>query len=84
VISLNLVLAGLRLGLKNRQVGEKWDWILLIIPIYAKASITNMNKLNLKIIAPIFVALLMSTIWILSSKNNTGEAKAGFKKSPSG
>ncbi|VVM25600.1 hypothetical protein BSPWISOXPB_11256 [uncultured Gammaproteobacteria bacterium] len=23
-ISLNLVLAGLRLGLKNRQVGEKW------------------------------------------------------------
>ncbi|VVM26652.1 hypothetical protein BSPWISOXPB_2265 [uncultured Gammaproteobacteria bacterium] len=24
VISLNLVLAGLRLGLKNRQVGEKW------------------------------------------------------------
>jgi hypothetical protein len=30
---------------------------------------------NLKIIAPIFVALLMSTIWILSSKNNTGETK---------
>jgi hypothetical protein len=24
VISLNLVLAGLRLSLKNRQVGEKW------------------------------------------------------------
>jgi hypothetical protein len=24
VISLNLVLAGLMLGLKNRQVGEKW------------------------------------------------------------
>jgi hypothetical protein len=24
VISLNLVLAGLRLGLRNRQVGEKW------------------------------------------------------------
>jgi hypothetical protein len=24
VISLNLGLAGLRLGLKNRQVGEKW------------------------------------------------------------
>ncbi|CAC9644504.1 hypothetical protein, partial [uncultured Gammaproteobacteria bacterium] len=24
VISLNLVLAGLRLGLKNHQVGEKW------------------------------------------------------------
>jgi hypothetical protein len=24
VISLNLVLAGLRLGLKNRQVSEKW------------------------------------------------------------
>jgi hypothetical protein len=24
VISLNLVLAGLRLGLKNCQVGEKW------------------------------------------------------------
>jgi hypothetical protein len=24
VISLNLVLAELRLGLKNRQVGEKW------------------------------------------------------------
>ncbi|VVH61222.1 hypothetical protein BSPWISOX_2448 [uncultured Gammaproteobacteria bacterium] len=24
VISLNLALAGLRLGLKNRQVGEKW------------------------------------------------------------
>jgi hypothetical protein len=60
------------------------NWILLIIPIYAKASITNMNKLNLKIIAPIFVALLMSTIWILSSKNNTGETKSGFKKSPSG
>jgi hypothetical protein len=33
-----------------------------------------MNKLNLKIIAPIFVALLMSTIWILSSKNNTGNS----------
>jgi hypothetical protein len=28
------------------------NWILLIIPIYAKVSITNMNKLNLKIIAP--------------------------------
>jgi hypothetical protein len=24
VISLKLALAGLRLGLKNRQVGEKW------------------------------------------------------------
>ncbi|VVM21926.1 hypothetical protein BSPWISOXPB_8325 [uncultured Gammaproteobacteria bacterium] len=24
MIFLNLVLAGLRLGLKNRQVGEKW------------------------------------------------------------
>ncbi|VVM22661.1 hypothetical protein BSPWISOXPB_9864 [uncultured Gammaproteobacteria bacterium] len=24
VISLNLILARLRLGLKNRQVGEKW------------------------------------------------------------
>jgi hypothetical protein len=24
VISLNLILAGLRLDLKNRQVGEKW------------------------------------------------------------
>ncbi|CAC9983529.1 Mobile element protein, partial [uncultured Gammaproteobacteria bacterium] len=24
MISLNLVLAGLKLGLKNRQVGEKW------------------------------------------------------------
>ncbi|CAC9434485.1 hypothetical protein [uncultured Gammaproteobacteria bacterium] len=24
MISLNLVLAGLRLGLKNRQVSEKW------------------------------------------------------------
>jgi ferredoxin len=24
VISLNLVLTGIRLGLKNRQVGEKW------------------------------------------------------------
>ncbi|VVH65439.1 hypothetical protein BSPLISOX_201 [uncultured Gammaproteobacteria bacterium] len=24
MISLNLVLAGLRLGLKNRQAGEKW------------------------------------------------------------
>ncbi|VVH64342.1 hypothetical protein BSPLISOX_1575 [uncultured Gammaproteobacteria bacterium] len=24
MISLNLVLVGLRLGLKNRQVGEKW------------------------------------------------------------
>jgi hypothetical protein len=70
VISLNLVLAGIRLGLNNRQVGEKWvsddcsylckglkqkikiiipnldqrnhplgkNWILLIIPIYAKVS----------------------------------------------
>jgi hypothetical protein len=28
VISLNLVLAGLRLGLKNRQVGEKWEIFL--------------------------------------------------------
>ncbi|CAC9500505.1 hypothetical protein BPUTSESOX_2225 [uncultured Gammaproteobacteria bacterium] len=24
MISLNLILAGLRLGLKNRQVGKKW------------------------------------------------------------
>ncbi|CAC9525907.1 hypothetical protein BAZOLSSOX_2748 [uncultured Gammaproteobacteria bacterium] len=24
MISLNIVLAGLRLGLKNRQVGKKW------------------------------------------------------------
>ncbi|SGZ79145.1 hypothetical protein BTHERMOSOX_183 [Bathymodiolus thermophilus thioautotrophic gill symbiont] len=37
VIFLNLVLAGLRLGLKNYQVGEKW--ILMIIYIYAKVSI---------------------------------------------
>jgi hypothetical protein len=37
VISLNLVLAGLRLGLKNRQVGEKW--FMMIVPIYAKVSI---------------------------------------------
>jgi hypothetical protein len=34
VISLNLVLAGLRLGLKNRQVGEKWvsddsGWVVI-------------------------------------------------------
>jgi hypothetical protein len=37
VISLNLVLAGLRLGLKNRQVGE--SGFLMIVPIYAKVSI---------------------------------------------
>jgi FKBP-type peptidyl-prolyl cis-trans isomerase len=42
VISLNLVLAGLRLGLKNRKVGEKW--VLMIVPIYAKVS----NKDNTK------------------------------------
>jgi hypothetical protein len=54
VISLNLVLAGLRLGLKNRQVGEKWvsddcsylykgllvkNGVLMIIYIYAKVSV---------------------------------------------
>jgi FKBP-type peptidyl-prolyl cis-trans isomerase len=39
VIYLNLVLAGLRLGLKNRQVGEKW--VLVIIHIYAKVSKNN-------------------------------------------
>ncbi|SHN93042.1 hypothetical protein BCLUESOX_266 [bacterium endosymbiont of Bathymodiolus sp. 5 South] len=54
MISLNLVLAGLRLGLKNRQVGEKWvsddcsylckglklmkSRFLLIIHIYTKVS----------------------------------------------
>jgi hypothetical protein len=57
VISLNLVLAGLRLGLKNRQVGEKWvsddcsygkNWILLITPIYAKVSLKYFNQLILK------------------------------------
>ncbi|SSC08846.1 hypothetical protein [bacterium endosymbiont of Bathymodiolus sp. 5 South] len=41
MISLNLVLAGLRLGLKNRQVGEKW--VLMIVPIYAKV----LNRLRL-------------------------------------
>jgi hypothetical protein len=35
VISLNLVLAGLRLGLKNRQVGEKW--------VYNELAKTVMN-----------------------------------------
>jgi len=33
VIFLNLVLAGLRLGLKNYQVGEKW-----ILDDYSKVS----------------------------------------------
>ncbi|VVM17428.1 hypothetical protein BSPWISOXPB_6764 [uncultured Gammaproteobacteria bacterium] len=32
----------LRLGLKNRQVGEKW--VLLIIPIYAKVSFNKRRK----------------------------------------
>ncbi|VVM18381.1 hypothetical protein BSPWISOXPB_1781 [uncultured Gammaproteobacteria bacterium] len=42
MISLNLVLAGLRLGLKNRQVGEKWvsdDYSYLCKGLlYAKVS----------------------------------------------
>jgi FKBP-type peptidyl-prolyl cis-trans isomerase len=42
VISLNLVLAGLRLGLKNRKVGEKW--VLMIVPIYAKVSNKDNNS----------------------------------------
>ncbi|CAB5500172.1 hypothetical protein THERMOT_1185 [Bathymodiolus thermophilus thioautotrophic gill symbiont] len=37
VILLNLVLAGLRLGLKNYQVGK--SGFLIIIYIYAKVSI---------------------------------------------
>ncbi|CAB5494314.1 hypothetical protein AZO1586I_207 [Bathymodiolus thermophilus thioautotrophic gill symbiont] len=36
---------------------------------YTKAS----NKLNLKIIIPIFAATLIGTIWMLLSKNNIGE-----------
>ncbi|CAB5500921.1 hypothetical protein THERMOS_1291 [Bathymodiolus thermophilus thioautotrophic gill symbiont] len=36
VIFLNLVLAALRLGLKNYQVGE--SGLLMIIHIYAKVS----------------------------------------------
>jgi hypothetical protein len=47
VISLNFVLAGLRLGLKNRQVGEKW--FMMIVPIYAKVSIKNYGTIKLKI-----------------------------------
>jgi hypothetical protein len=34
-----------------------------------------MNKLNLKIIAPISVAILIGTIWILSGKNSTEETR---------
>ncbi|CAC9650398.1 Low molecular weight protein tyrosine phosphatase (EC 3.1.3.48) [uncultured Gammaproteobacteria bacterium] len=36
---LNPVLALLGQGLKNRQLGK--NWILLIIPIYAKVSTVN-------------------------------------------
>jgi hypothetical protein len=35
----------------------------------------NLNKLNLKIIAPISVAILLGTIWILSGKNSTEETR---------
>jgi hypothetical protein len=41
VISLNLVLAGLRLGLKNRQVDEKW------LGIYT-AMIGNQAEIRVK------------------------------------
>jgi hypothetical protein len=37
--TINWTVFGLRLGLKNRQVGEKW--FMMIVPIYAKVSIKN-------------------------------------------
>jgi hypothetical protein len=55
VISLNLVLAGLRLGLKNRQVGEKWvsdDW-------HEKDALVALNNLPSKWSG--FVALALNT-----------------------
>jgi hypothetical protein len=49
VISLNLVLAGLRLGLKNRQVGEKWvsdDCSYLCKGLVDSGNPTNIGKME--------------------------------------
>ncbi|CAB5498051.1 hypothetical protein BTHERMOSOX_574 [Bathymodiolus thermophilus thioautotrophic gill symbiont] len=47
VIFLNLVLAGLRLGLKNYQVGDKWildDYLCLCKSLIMLLSIENDTK----------------------------------------
>jgi len=44
IIFLNLVLAGLRLGLKNYQVGEKWipdDYLYLCKNLYLNINSNN-------------------------------------------
>jgi protein subunit release factor A len=58
VISLNLVLAGLRLGLKNRQVDEKWvsvyklaeimegDLESVIEPLIVEQQTSQLSELN--------------------------------------
>jgi hypothetical protein len=48
-ISLNLVLAGLRLGLKNRQVGEKWvsdDYSYLFPTVDRKMAVFKFSFSN--------------------------------------
>jgi hypothetical protein len=45
VISLNLVLAGLRLGLKNRQVGEKWISDDSTVVIFSIITVNNIIAL---------------------------------------
>jgi hypothetical protein len=70
VISLNLVLAGLRLGLKNRQVDEKWVLIL-----YAVVNVTNIlsnTELALGLICLariLFVAYDLTKTWRGVQKN---------------
>ncbi|WP_218972460.1 hypothetical protein [Bathymodiolus thermophilus thioautotrophic gill symbiont] len=52
VIFLNLVLAGLRLGLKNYQVGEKWipdDYLYLCKGLQWSEYFYSNNKINLEI-----------------------------------
>jgi hypothetical protein len=65
VISLNLVLAGLRLGLKNHQVGEKWiaddcyykdllSFKLVVLPIICRYLETAKIKLLRGMIVSIY------------------------------
>jgi transposase len=46
VISLKLALAGLRLGLKNRQVGEKWVYQAQLVEDEIKTLVDNDKQLK--------------------------------------
>jgi cell division protein FtsI/penicillin-binding protein 2 len=81
VISLNLVLAGLRLGLKNHQVGEKWvsGFVPVKKPKYIMAVRLDYPKKCYAFYKP------YSKVRCKSSNSAAIVFKeAGFKKSPSG